>query len=919
MNNNYVFNAQPLVNKPFASLPIGSIEAKGWLENQLLLQKDGITSIVEEVSEDSCSNSGWLGGNGDNWERSTYYTRGLVALAYTLKDQQLIERSKKWIDWSLDNQREDGDFGPATNKDWWPKMPMLMAIRDYHEATQDDRVIPFMLKYFKFQLETMNENKFDYWAKRRGADNADSIVWLYNRTKEAWLLDLAQSVKEQTHDWSKHFVEENYDTHVVNLSQGIKAPPVFYQFTHDELDKDGFANGFKTLMKNHGRIDELPQADEAIRDINHTHGTELCGVVERILSAGIAVSILGDAFIGDHIEKVAFNALPACLTSDNKNHQYFSLQNAATVSNGYHGFKNEHGDSTAYAAPGGFECCFNNMHMGWPKFVQNMWMATDDGGLVAIAYGPSEVKAKVANNVDICINQDTEYPFKEKIKLKLKLSENATFSLKFRIPTWCSNAQIKINDNETYSPQSGQFFDLSRQWEDKDMIEIDFPMNIRVSNWQNNSLGIERGPVIFSTKIEEAWSECRDNDIREIKLKMMEDYPIREAFAKSPWNYGLIVDRNNPEKSLKIELKDIKDRLFDANNVPVEIKAIGKRIPQWKIDGNVAGQLPLSPVYSTQEEEEITLIPYGCGKLRISLIPQIGDENLKLRTLDSAICNENTTFNNVTVVPAKSYDLKINYENASTHLYELKLKVNYKQDMQIKLEKTKQEQTILLKNLTLDYKKYNVIELLDLKKAPIGVNIYSIEVVENEVQTPKIVDAIANFDGSVTINTNMDEVVGTYKIIYGKESDKLTNSVYNFNEPDVAVEKSITIDGLKPEVQYFFKMIASVGGVDIETDIINVTPKVLVPKIKGHKVQDGIVVDYPIIKGVNKYKIAYGTKSGEYTNSFVNIPIYNHANGEVLRDKMIIQVDNILDTYYIKFFGMYNGAELVSSEEIEVK
>ena len=113
-------------------------------------------------------------------------------------------------------------------------------------------------------------------------------------------------------------------------------------------------------------------------------------------------------------------------------------------------------------------------------------------------------------------------------------------------------------------------------------------------------------------------------------------------------------------------------------------------------------------------------------------------------------------------------------------------------------------------------------------------------------------------------------------------------------------------------------MVASVSGVDIETDIVEAVPKVLLPEIKGHRILDGIVVDYPIIRGVNKYKIVYGRKSGEYTHSFLNIPIYSHSNGIVLRDKMIVPVEAVEGAYYIKFYGMYNGVKLVESKEIVV-
>ena len=60
-----------------------------------------------------------------------------------------------------------------------------------------------------------------------------------------------------------------------------------------------------------------------------------------------------------------------------------------------------------------FACCLANMHQGWPKFVESMWMATNDNGLALVAYGPSVVKARVADN-----NRRLQLPKKQIIRLK---------------------------------------------------------------------------------------------------------------------------------------------------------------------------------------------------------------------------------------------------------------------------------------------------------------------------------------------------------------------------------------------------------------------------------------------------------------------------------------------------------------------
>lgn len=76
------------------------------------MQAKNLTGNME-LYEEFGSNSGWLGGSGESWERGHYYVRGLVALAYALNDNGLIKRAAKWIDYAVDNQKDNGDFGSS--------------------------------------------------------------------------------------------------------------------------------------------------------------------------------------------------------------------------------------------------------------------------------------------------------------------------------------------------------------------------------------------------------------------------------------------------------------------------------------------------------------------------------------------------------------------------------------------------------------------------------------------------------------------------------------------------------------------------------------------------------------------------------------------------------------------------------------
>jgi len=85
----YNSSRAPLLDTPFVRLPLGSVKADGWLKQQLILQKEGLTGHGEELYGD-IGQSSWIGGTNDSWERGPYYAKGLIPLAYTLNDPGLI-------------------------------------------------------------------------------------------------------------------------------------------------------------------------------------------------------------------------------------------------------------------------------------------------------------------------------------------------------------------------------------------------------------------------------------------------------------------------------------------------------------------------------------------------------------------------------------------------------------------------------------------------------------------------------------------------------------------------------------------------------------------------------------------------------------------------------------------------------------
>ncbi|NEW81415.1 MAG: hypothetical protein GZ094_03510 [Mariniphaga sp.] len=637
----YVTNQSPLVAQPYSALPLGAIKPKGMLLKMLELQRDGASGHLDSIYSLVCGdNNGWLGGTGDGWERGPYWIDGLVPLAYQLNDPVLKAKAQKWIEWSIKNQREDGYFGPKPlsegyqnipgtqqdkREDWWPKMVMLKVFQQYYTATQNKRIIESLTKYFRYQLKMLPQYElghWTFWGSQRGGDNLAVVYWLYNITKDKFLLDLAEIIHKQTFNWTEIYSGDVIrqlnplpDLHCVNVAQGLKEPVIYYQQHMEQKYLDAVKKGLSALKDTHGFVNGMYGGDETLHGNNPTQGSELCSAVEMMFCFESILPITGDVYYADYLEKIAYNVLPTQISDDYSRKQYFQQVNQVQCTDEERNFFDDKNGRIVFGTTTGYPCCISNMHQGWPKFVQNLWYATADNGVAALVYGPSEVTAKVATGEEVKISETTDYPFKEKVKFSVQTTKKVKFPFHLRIPKWCKNPTLTINGQVAASNSTNNIIVIDREWTAGDVVELNLAMDFRFSKWYENSLGIERGPLVYALKIKEEW--------REVTKKGYDD-TFWEVLPKSPWNYALQkseIEKNN----LKVEVKEnIAVYPWNLENAPISVEIKANRLPIWKMERGSAGQLP-SPSSSRREvesnEEEVILIPYGCTTLRIAEFP----------------------------------------------------------------------------------------------------------------------------------------------------------------------------------------------------------------------------------------------------------------------------------------------------------
>lgn len=278
-------------------------------------------------------------------------------------------------------------------------------------------------------------------------------------------------------------------------------------------------------------------------------------------------------------------------------------------------------------------CCQHNHSAGWVYYAENSWMATPDNGLAAQFYTQGQVNAQVGNGNGVSITETTKYPFEDQVSFTVNAAKAISFPLYLRIPAWCKGASVKVNGVAVkVNHSTGDYIQLTKNWKNGDKVTLHLPMQLKVRRWQQNknSVSVNYGPLTYSLKIEEKYikEDSKKTAIGDSRWQAGADpqkWPSYEIHPASAWNYGLVLDEKQPEKSFTVVRhawpKD--NNPFTNSGAPIQLIAKGKKIPGWTIDQyGLCSVLPQSPVQNSEPVTQLTLVPMGGARLRISSFPE---------------------------------------------------------------------------------------------------------------------------------------------------------------------------------------------------------------------------------------------------------------------------------------------------------
>jgi hypothetical protein len=199
-------------------------------------------------------------------------------------------------------------------------------------------------------------------------------------------------------------------------------------------------------------------------------------------------------------------------------------------------------------------CCPSNVARFVPS-VPGYAYAYKDNDIYVNLFISGDATIQAAGN-KVKLVQETEYPWKGKVDIKVEPEKSEKFTVCVRIPGWARNEAVpsdlykfltpvddkptlKVNGKAISPSIEKGYAHIERQWQKGDTIELDLPMPVRrvIAHEQvkadRGRVALQRGPLVFCL-------EGPDNDGNVLNMAIADDAKLKSEYQPDLFN-GVIV------------------------------------------------------------------------------------------------------------------------------------------------------------------------------------------------------------------------------------------------------------------------------------------------------------------------------------------------------------------------------------------
>lgn len=227
--------------------------------------------------------------------------------------------------------------------------------------------------------------------------------------------------------------------------------------------------------------------DQTGQELAATDTCEVSTAVSQVFNDAELLRISGDGSYADDLEQTLYNkVLPGISLKGDSFFSESPLSSNGNISR-----------MTWDETPGSALDLFRAI-----PYLGNIAYGTSKDALWVNIYMGGIAKVKVAGE-DITVQQTTTYPFDGYVAMTLKLPKPLKAEVRLRIPSWCEDFTISVNDRVESVRMEAGYATLNRKWQDGDNIEL--VLNMPVEIVDTTSLGkkeegkraVQRGPIVY--------------------------------------------------------------------------------------------------------------------------------------------------------------------------------------------------------------------------------------------------------------------------------------------------------------------------------------------------------------------------------------------------------------------------------------